>query len=248
MEPVTSDQVREAAAARILGRRDELLAEQAVIRNEQARLAARDRDIERELAECRAAAKFFDLAFDPPPDQREIADLRTQVTAWRRRADAAYERGETAEAVDWRNRAKALEVRLLRAMAEAERFVIQGTLAIRQEAQSSAQKEAPEAIEKPVPSAPASKMPRIRDIALNQLRLAEPAGMKALPIRRYIEDIYSIKLHSKTVGMTLYRLLKEKLVHRKGQTWFYGPQAEQSLPASPEDPGAGTPGVAHDVG
>ena len=95
----------------------------------------------------------------------------------------------------------------------------------------------------PTPPAPeALKMPKIRDIVLDQLRAAGDSGQKAAPIQNYIEESYHTQLHEKTVGMTLWRLSKEGVVHRRGQTWFFGPQEEQPLPASTENPGAVTPG------
>ncbi len=90
-------------------------------------------------------------------------------------------------------------------------------------------------------------MPRIRDIVLEQLRIAMPDGQKVGPIKKYIETTYSTQLHEKTVGMTLYRLSKDNLVHRKGQTWFYVPQAGLTPTADAENPGAQTPGPINEL-
>lgn len=78
--------------------------------------------------------------------------------------------------------------------------------------------------------------PPIRTIALDQLRAA-PHGLKAALIREHAERKFGMVLHEKTVGMTLYRLSKENLVHRDGHTWFFGPS-----PTEPRNPGADTPG------
>lgn len=87
-----------------------------------------------------------------------------------------------------------------------------------------------------------TKTPKIRDVVLDQLRDVAPMGRKAANIRRYYEATYHVDIHPKTVGMTLYRLAADNLVHRKGQIWFYGAQAGQSSTATTENPGAETPG------
>lgn len=87
-------------------------------------------------------------------------------------------------------------------------------------------------------------MPRIKDIILEFLSVAhdiELGGSKAADIRGYIEQKYSTKIHEKTVGMTLYRLLKDKKVTRKGHLWFFVPQ-----PADTKNPGATAPGLFED--
>jgi hypothetical protein len=82
--------------------------------------------------------------------------------------------------------------------------------------------------------------PRVRDAVLDQLKQAGVVGRKASSIREYFERTYSRNLHSKTVGMTLYRLLKEGLVRREGRTWFI---VDETM-----NPGAGTPGLEDLVG
>jgi hypothetical protein len=79
-----------------------------------------------------------------------------------------------------------------------------------------------------------SEMPRISDIILERLREAGEKGQKAANIRQFISKTYSTEIHEKTVGMTLYRLLKRKDVRRNGHTWFIAPKAM--------NPGAATPG------
>jgi hypothetical protein len=80
--------------------------------------------------------------------------------------------------------------------------------------------------------------PSIRTIALERLEGAGPAGLKAADIRKFIEDTYSIETHEKTVGMTLYRLLKDELVRREGHIWFLVPHHG----AGTKNPGGETPG------
>jgi len=77
--------------------------------------------------------------------------------------------------------------------------------------------------------------PSIRELALDRLRSAGAAGTKARAIREYIESTYKIRLHYKTVGMTLYRLSQDGLARREGQTWFIVPETM--------NPGGDTPGL-----
>ncbi|MBI5261632.1 MAG: hypothetical protein HY852_07425 [Bradyrhizobium sp.] len=89
--------------------------------------------------------------------------------------------------------------------------------------------------ESPSPSTP--KMPKIQGILLDRLQEAGEKGSKASPMRQFIEDKYRIKIHDKTVGMTLYRMLTKGLVRREGHTWFFVPP-----PAETKNPGGDTPG------
>jgi hypothetical protein len=82
-----------------------------------------------------------------------------------------------------------------------------------------------------------SPRPSLRQILLDQLKLAGAPGSKAVPLREYFQSTYGLVIHEKTVGMTLYRLLKEGLVHRDGHTWFFGPASAET-----ENPGGETPG------
>jgi hypothetical protein len=84
--------------------------------------------------------------------------------------------------------------------------------------------------------------PTVRAIALEQLSLAGDAGLKAADIRKYIAETYSAEIHEKTVGMTLYRLLKEEVVRRKGRTWFIVPHKAETM-----NPGGETPGLIETV-
>lgn len=80
-------------------------------------------------------------------------------------------------------------------------------------------------------------MPRLSDIALDRLKAAGTEGSKAAPIQDFIERTYSTKIHEKTVGMTLYRLLKTGKVRREGHLWFFVPPD-----AATKNPGVGAPG------
>ena len=246
IESATPEQIRDAAAAKIFARRDLLLREQLQIKRDQETLAERERQLDRELAECKAAAKFFGISFDPPPDERQLLEMRNRAEMSRRRAESARTRGDLAEAEEWEHRSRVFERRSLRIAEEIERNKGQGELVVRPDPQASNPGTTTAASLPPsqVPVIP--KRPKLRDVILDQLRAASPTGLKAAPIKRYFENTYSTKIHSKTTGMTLYRLSGEKLVHRQGQTWFYGPQAGQSPTAVLKDPGASTPGGIHE--
>lgn len=79
--------------------------------------------------------------------------------------------------------------------------------------------------------------PTIREIVLGRLQAAGDEGSKAAPIRDFLEREHGIKTHEKTVGMTLYRLLKAGLARRNGTTWFFDPTGSEK-----KNPGAPTPG------
>jgi hypothetical protein len=231
MSQVTEEKIREAAAAKIISRRDELFRARLELKSEQDRLAVREREIERELAECRAAAKFFGIDIEPPPDDRTLEMLKERAAHFRLRARESESRGRSEEAAHF--------------FAQAEKFerhmISGGVVRVPLIRSSSRQGQPPSTI--PMKSSPqASKPPRIRDIVLDQLRSSATHGLKAAPIQRYIENTYAATLHGKTVGMTLYRLSQEKLVHRVGQTWFYGPALDESPPVESENPGVSPPG------
>ncbi len=73
---------------------------------------------------------------------------------------------------------------------------------------------------------------RVQDLVLERLKDEFPLGSKAAPIRDFVENKLGRSIHSKTVGMTLYRLLNKRLVSRQGHTWFFvPPSAETKNPA-----------------
>lgn len=215
--------LKKAAEERILARRDSLLKEQEEVRQEMAKLNARDRELDRYLAECRAAAGFFGIVFDPLEDDLEVTELRTRVRLYRGRAEETRRQGHP-DAGMYARRAEEYEGRL--------RALI-------------AQKQATATPPPPQITAPedTGRHPKVRDALLERLREIAPNGDKAARLRRHVETAHALNLHEKTVGMTLYRLSKDSLVHRKGQIWFYGPQVGPLLPASAENPGAGGTGA-----
>lgn len=65
-----------------------------------------------------------------------------------------------------------------------------------------------------------SHVPRIKDAILHYLNMLDGTGATARQVRDHLSDAYGLKVHEKTPGMTLYRLMKEGLVRRQGRTWY----------------------------
>jgi hypothetical protein len=65
---------------------------------------------------------------------------------------------------------------------------------------------------------------QFKDLALDLLRDASPAPLKAKEIHQAVEARTGRTYHWKTAGMTLYRLSQDGLVKRVGHKWFYVPQ------------------------
>jgi hypothetical protein len=84
-----------------------------------------------------------------------------------------------------------------------------------------------------------SEAPTVRDGVLKRLQAAGSKGAKAIELRAFFEETYGIKIHEKTVGMTLYRLSRDHLVRREGRTWFIAPPKAEAM-----NPGAATPGFS----
>jgi hypothetical protein len=95
------------------------------------------------------------------------------------------------------------------------------------------------------PSAPSPgspSRPTVAEIVLDRLKEAGDSGSKATPIRQYLRDRYQLEVHEKTVGMSLYRLLKKGLVRRDGRIWFFVPQTAET-----KNPGTPAPGSLNDL-
>lgn len=65
-----------------------------------------------------------------------------------------------------------------------------------------------------------SKRPSIKELVLIEAQKAYPNPIRAANVRKTLEAIREEKLHEKTIGMTLYRLLKEGKLRREGWDWF----------------------------
>ncbi len=83
----------------------------------------------------------------------------------------------------------------------------------------------------------AEEPPKVREIVIERLKVAGEEGTRAAAIREFIEKETAMKIHEKTVGMTLYRLSKDGIARRDGQTWFFVPPKVET-----ENPGGDTPG------
>jgi hypothetical protein len=204
-----TDAAREQAAKIITAKRDALVTERATLLRQRLELLARLRTVDRELADCRAAARLFHLDIEFPPDDRD-EELRLARIAHEERIRSAIEANET---------------RILHARRAAVLNVQAPPIPV------------PTA-ERPEPPKPSR--PTIREIALEQLKSAGEAGIKAAPLRDYIERTYGEIIHEKTVGMTLYRLSKEIPPHvrRSGHTWFFIPSSTEKKNPGGEAPGS----------
>lgn len=88
------------------------------------------------------------------------------------------------------------------------------------------------------PEAPAPKTQiSVRKFVLNAAKMAHPQSVRASDLRHELEQA-GMETHEKTVGMTLYRLLKKGLVRRVKADWFYVPAADRE---GRENSGAGAP-------
>ena len=83
---------------------------------------------------------------------------------------------------------------------------------------------------------PAEGTATIREFALAQAKAAFPQPVRASELRKQLEAD-GRPTHEKTVGMTLYRLLREGHLRREGHNWFFLPPS-----AGTKNPGASPPG------
>ncbi len=72
--------------------------------------------------------------------------------------------------------------------------------------------------------------PLVKEIVLRALEDSYPLPMRAADVKVAIEKEIGRTVHDKTPGMTLYRLSKDKLVHREGRDWFFVPQEGAATP------------------
>lgn len=192
----------------MLDERDEMMLERLKLRADIAQLLARDVVIEKALLDRKATARVFGCNIVLPTD----------VTA--------YQSGATLKAV----------MTALRGGREWIPFQCDPIMPGESPSNSLTaiggtglgETEAKEPLE-------SRESSRVRDRVLKYLESVGSKGSKAALIRGHLRDVYAQTTHEKTVGMTLYRLLKEGLVRRDGHTWFLASQEAAN-------PGAGTPG------
>ncbi len=221
-----------AAADKIKATRDQLLSERAALRAHRQEILTRLRLVERGLADCKAAARFFGLDIEFPSDEEDAAAASRLAEVDVR---AAHARARAAEIAAEAQRAAA-ELAAL----EHARSQLTGIKAKSPEGPTGP---SPAAEPRPLPAIPFPpapppvSRPTIRHLILTRLAATGDKGSKAAPIREWVETTFGQQIHEKTIGMSLYRLQKEGLVRRDGHLWFLVP-----LKAETENPGADTPG------
>jgi hypothetical protein len=61
----------------------------------------------------------------------------------------------------------------------------------------------------------------IREMVLEFAREASPKPVRASEVRKLVEQKRGAPIHEKTIGMTLYRLSRERLMRRDGWDWYF---------------------------
>jgi hypothetical protein len=84
------------------------------------------------------------------------------------------------------------------------------------------------------------KPPNIREWVLRQVKNSYPSPQQAQSLRRDYQRAFGVEIHSKTMGMTLYRLSVTKKVRRDGFNWFFVPEPERTLDKENPASGAGS--------
>jgi hypothetical protein len=75
----------------------------------------------------------------------------------------------------------------------------------------------------PVGATPTPRRERkVKDLVLDAVEAAHPLPAKVADIRRDLAD-KGIAIHQKTVGMSLWRWLRNGRVRREGQNWYFVP-------------------------
>ena len=85
--------------------------------------------------------------------------------------------------------------------------------------------------QKPLPKIDKStglpKPKTIKKLVLEEAKAVYPEPIRARAIREKLEALRGEVLHEKTIGMTLYRLLKEGALRRNNWDWYYIPEDER---------------------
>jgi hypothetical protein len=211
-----------AVAEKVVRRRDELLAEQAKLMEQRQSVIAQLRRIDRELADCRATARFFALEIEFPSNEAEHIEHIERERIERERAS------------------RVVMLRLREEAAKAAAMEGRPSLNLSPEAisrQLGSVKVPPSVAAHAAATRSLNSPPTLREFVIDRLKAVGNSGSKASPLREFYERTFGKVIHEKTVGMTLYRLLNEGMVRREGHTWFLAqPMAETG------NPGAATPG------
>lgn len=75
--------------------------------------------------------------------------------------------------------------------------------------------------------------PSVRERVVAIAKTAYPDPVRASAIRQQLEEI-GLRLHDKTIGMTLYRLSREGSLRRTGWNWFFVPEDQRHAAANPQ--------------
>lgn len=78
----------------------------------------------------------------------------------------------------------------------------------------------------PLPISAETSPPKVKDLVLAAAREAYPKPVRAAQVRQTLEA-RGIKVHEKTVGMTLYRWLRAGELRRDGWDWFFVPEEQR---------------------
>jgi hypothetical protein len=91
----------------------------------------------------------------------------------------------------------------------------------------------------PTPIMKTTRELTVKDIVLQAIKDAYPKSVRAAQLRKLLEQ-RGVSVHSKTVGMTLYRLSRDGDVKRIGKAdWFFIPEDEREDLADDEDGSGG---------
>lgn len=209
------EEVRKAAAGAVVEKAKDLLGQRADLLQQRADLDRKIRGVDRALFDCRAAGRLFGVDVELPEDVRPGVIIRpAQRPPEPPRRFGALAQASLELAPSTTPKAGAFAYSVTGPVARSVPTVASTTL-------------------------PADAEPSIRDLILLYLKQAGATGEKAAVLRRRVETFLNRQIHYKTIGMSLYRLSKEKppMVRREGQVWFLAfPWVET------KDPGAATPG------
>ena len=236
MDDSLDPSARAALEASLKEKVSHLLSEQVGLAEQREALLAKQRRNDRDLADCRSTARLFRIEIEIPMPERE----REMMTS--REREIAMSNRMRMELREADARQAAMVEREVRNRVAHQQTPPGARLVPPSALEAFASRPAPVATSQLAMVAaapPTAKRPSLKDFLLQRLREAGTEGAKAAPLREMFERAYGETIHEKTVGMTLYRMSKGKLVTRDGHTWFIAtaPQGAETV-----NPGGDTPG------
>ncbi len=215
---------RAALIETLTERVERLVNAQAKLADQRASLLAMQRRNDRELSDCRATARLFDLEIDIPTPDRDEVLMRDR------------------EMFEMDRQQRALAEQLARQRAHAD---IRAANLVRHPGPNYARTAALSSVIRPPPEESKQivmrrppKPPAVKVFLSQRLKDLGSEGSKAAPLREAYARAFGVEIHEKTVGMTLYRMANEGTVRREGHTWFLAdPPSEPA-----ENPGVDAPG------